>query len=281
MTLGARGSSKRCVGGQRRSVQAHRRLPASTTGDYERPPVVSARGGRLVRGEPRASAPDSRVADLAAGTGKLTRLLVPAGADLVAVEPVAGHARHVPHGPPRHPAGRRHFGSHAVPRPRRSTRSPSRRPGIGSTTTAPSAESRGCCARAGGSASCGTHATDRSRGSTRCGRSWTASRRTRPWRDHENWRDSVDARRMPGFGELHAAEFRHAPIDHARGVVQRVASVSHVAVLPESRSRSRARRSPHLLATHPATSEAASRSKSPTASTVTGSETAAVVVAKT
>jgi ubiquinone/menaquinone biosynthesis C-methylase UbiE len=34
--------------------------------------------------------PGRRVLDLAAGTGKLTRLLVPSGADLVAVEPVAG-----------------------------------------------------------------------------------------------------------------------------------------------------------------------------------------------
>jgi len=34
--------------------------------------------------------PGRRVVDLAAGTGKLTRLLVPAGADLVAAEPVAG-----------------------------------------------------------------------------------------------------------------------------------------------------------------------------------------------
>src|ERR1700690_2529887 len=34
--------------------------------------------------------PGAKVVDLAAGTGKLTRLLVPAGADLVAADPVAG-----------------------------------------------------------------------------------------------------------------------------------------------------------------------------------------------
>ena len=35
----------------------------------------------------------SRVLDLAAGTGKLTRLLIPLGATLVAIEPVAGMRR--------------------------------------------------------------------------------------------------------------------------------------------------------------------------------------------
>lgn len=40
-------------------------------------------------GEGLGLAPGRRVADVAAGTGKLTRLLVPTGAEVVAVEPVA------------------------------------------------------------------------------------------------------------------------------------------------------------------------------------------------
>ena len=55
-----------------------------------------------------------------------------------------------------------------------------------------------------------------------------------PWRDHENWRDSARSRAMPGFGELHEAEFRHLQQITPEGVVQRVASVSHVAVLPDA-----------------------------------------------
>lgn len=58
-------------------------------GDYEaaRPGYPPAVVDLLV--EALDVRPGRRVLDLAAGTGKLTRLLVPSGADLVAVEPVA------------------------------------------------------------------------------------------------------------------------------------------------------------------------------------------------
>src|SRR5687768_1642879 len=37
----------------------------------------------------------ARVCDLAAGTGKFTRLITPSGADIIAVEPVEGMSRHL------------------------------------------------------------------------------------------------------------------------------------------------------------------------------------------
>jgi SAM-dependent methyltransferase len=72
-----------------------------------------------------------------------------------------------------------------------------------------------------------------------------------PWRDHENWRDSA-MREMPGFGELHDAEFRHLQRITPDGVVQRVASVSHVAVLAERERAAVLDEVRHLLVTHPA-----------------------------
>ena len=56
---------------------------------YERgrPSYPARRSRRRPRARARAR---QRVLDLAAGTGKLTRLLVPTGAEVVAVEPVAG-----------------------------------------------------------------------------------------------------------------------------------------------------------------------------------------------
>jgi SAM-dependent methyltransferase len=71
-----------------------------------------------------------------------------------------------------------------------------------------------------------------------------------PWRDHENWRDSA-FRGMPGFGELERAEFRHRQSSTLDGVVRRVASVSHVAVLPDRERRKVLDEVRAVLATHP------------------------------
>ena len=57
---------------------------------------------------------------------------------------------------------------------------------------------------------------------------------------------------MPGFGELHSAEFRHTQQITPEGVVQRVASVSHVAVLPEAERAAVLDEVRDVLATHPA-----------------------------
>jgi hypothetical protein len=73
-----------------------------------------------------------------------------------------------------------------------------------------------------------------------------------PWRDHENWRDSALNGPMPGFGRLHAAEFWHIQTTTPEGVVQRVASVSHVAVLPPDEQRQVLDEVRHVVATHPA-----------------------------
>jgi ubiquinone/menaquinone biosynthesis C-methylase UbiE len=51
-----------------------------------------------------------------------------------------------------------------------------------------------------------------------------------PWRDHENWRESASV--LPGFAPMRTAEFRHVQTLTPAQVEQRIASVSHVAVLP-------------------------------------------------
>jgi SAM-dependent methyltransferase len=194
--------------------------------------------------------PGRLAADLAAGTGKLTRLLAPTGVDLVGVEPVAGMRatfhRLLPHVPL--VAGT----SEAMP-------------------FAASTFDAITVAQA-------WHWFDHDRATAemarvlrpggRLGLVWNARDRTEPWvdevwsimdrvekrapwRDHENWRDSA-TRAMPGFGELHVGEFRHVQEITPEGVVQRVASVSHVAVLPEPDRAVVLDEVRALLATHPA-----------------------------
>ena len=191
-----------------------------------------------------------RVADVAAGTGKLTRLLVPTGAELLAVEPVRG------------------------------MRATFRRllpevPLVAATAEAMPFTAASLDAITVAQA---WHWFDHDRATAeaarvlrpggRLGLVWNARDRTEPWvdevwsimdrvekhapwRDHENWRDSA-MRAMPGFGPLHDAQFRHMQRITPEGVVQRVASVSHVAVLAEPEQAKVLAEVREVLTTHPA-----------------------------
>jgi SAM-dependent methyltransferase len=195
--------------------------------------------------------PGRTVCDLAAGTGKLTRLLEPFGADLLAIEPVEGMWRVLVESMP------------------------------GVPTMASSAETLGL-----GDASLDActvaqafHWFDADRAwvelarvvrpGGRVGLIWNARDRTvdwvdrvwgimdreernAPWRDHENWRDSALGERH-GFGELHEATFRHEQAIDPEGVVERIASVSHIAALPDDRRSGVLQEIRDLIATHPQT----------------------------
>jgi SAM-dependent methyltransferase len=174
-------------------------------------------------------APGRVVCDLAAGTGKLTRLLEPFGSQLVAVEPVAGMRATLHQLVPQVPvaAGT----AEALPL---------RDASIDAITVAQAfhwfdfdaaVAELARVIRPGGALGLCWNARDRS--VAWVDRVWSVMDRVEkraPWRDHENWRDSAQ-RPMPGFGALHEAQFRHEHSLTHDDVVRRVSSVSHVAVL--------------------------------------------------
>jgi SAM-dependent methyltransferase len=194
----------------------------------------------------------TRVCDLAAGTGKLTRLLVPARADLFAVEPVAGMRAMFRAAVPGVPviAGT----AEALPL----------RAGCLDSLVVAQAwhwfdhdraivEARRVL-RAGGALGLVWNARDRSE--PWVDEVWSIMDRVEkraPWRDHENWRDSA-FREMPGFGPLLRAEFRHSQPVTPDDVVRRVASVSHVAVLPDAERAAVLDEVRGVLARHPGAS---------------------------
>ena len=201
-------------------------------------------------------APGARVVDLAAGTGKLTRLLQPTGADLVAAEPVAGMREAFRAAVPGIPLVACTAEQLAF-----------REASLDAVTVAQA-----------------FHWFDHERAiaelarvlrpGARVGLVWNARDRSvdwvdgvwsimdrvekrAPWRDHDEWRDSA-YRDLPGFGDLHTAQFRHTQAVTPEAMVQRVASVSHVAVLPDAERAAVLEQVRTLLATHP---EAAGRDR--------------------
>ena len=204
----------------------------SNPADYEaaRPSYPAAAVDWLV--ENLGIGPGKRVVDLAAGTGKLTRLLVPAGADLVAAEPVAGMRATFRAVQPDVPV----VASTAEQLPFRDG-------SLDAVTVAQAFHwfdhDRAIAAleralRPGGRVGLVWNARDRS--VPWVDAVWAIMDRVEkraPWRDHENWRDSAFGA-MPGFGALHTGEFHHEQVVTPEAMVQRVASVSHVAVLPDA-----------------------------------------------
>jgi SAM-dependent methyltransferase len=174
--------------------------------------------------------PGRTVIDVAAGTGKFTRLLLPFGTTLVAAEPVEGM---------------RHTFVSAVPGvpilAAIAEALPIASESVDGVTVAQAFhwfdaerafEELARVLRPGGRVGLIWNARDRS--SEWVNEVWSIMDRVEkraPWRDHENWRDSALGQRS-GFGPIHTATFRHEQTISPAGVVERIASVSHVAVLP-------------------------------------------------
>ena len=197
--------------------------------------------------------PGTTAVDLAAGTGKFTRLLAPSGAELIAVEPVEGMARVLRATAPGVPL-------------------------VSSTAEALPFEAASLDAVTVAQA---FHWFDADvafaelhrvlRPGGRVGLVWNARDRTvdwvndvwsildrvekrAPWRAHDQWHDSALGDR-PGFGPLHEATFHHVQLQSPDDVVERVRSVSHVAVLPAPDQELVLDEVRTLLASNPATQD--------------------------
>ncbi len=196
-------------------------------------------------------APGRRVVDLAAGTGKLTRLLAPFGAELIAAEPVAGMRRTLRTVLPGVPlvattAEQLAFAAES----------------LDAVTIAQAfhwfdrdraAAELNRVLRPGGRVGLVWNARDRSEAWVNA--VWSimdAVEKHAPWRDHDHLSDTAN-RELPGFGSVGSAVFHQRHTVTPAAMVQRVASVSHVAVLPEAEREAVLDRVRALLADHPAT----------------------------
>jgi SAM-dependent methyltransferase len=175
-------------------------------------------------------APGRTIADVAAGTGKLTRLIAPYGGELLAVEPVDGMRAFLRATVP---------GVHAVAGAAEAL--PFNDGSLDAITVAQAFHWFDAEAalrefhrvlRPAGRVGLIWNARDRS--VPWVDAMWTILDRVEkraPWRDHDEWRDTafVD---QPWFTPLTEATFRHEQLLTREEAVDRVRSVSHVAVLP-------------------------------------------------
>ena len=192
-----------------------------------------------------------RVCDLAAGTGILTRLLTPTGAALIAVEPVDGmrseFERSVP-GVPTVAAT-----AEALPFAGASLDAVTVAQAFHWFDADRAFAELARVVRPGGCIGLIWNARERAPGWA--DEVWSIVDRVEkraPWRDHDRWSDSALGERS-GFGPLHEATFHHEQRLSPDDVVTRFASVSHVAVLPDTERAAVLDEIRELLATNPAT----------------------------
>ncbi len=195
--------------------------------------------------------PGAVVADLAAGTGKLTRLLVPSGVRVIAVEPVRAM---------------RHVMRQLLPDVSLIAGTAEAIPLTASSLDAVCVaqafhwfESDRAFAelarvlRQGGRVGIMWNTRDRS--VDWVDRVWAIMDEVEegaPWRDRASWRASVFGE-PPQFGPPQTATFHHEHVTTPRGVVDRIRSVSHVAALEPDEQESVLAEVRELLATHPQT----------------------------
>ena len=195
--------------------------------------------------------PATRLVDLAAGTGKLTRLLAPSGAWIVAVEPVEGM---------RQVLGRTQPELAALAATAEAL--PIAAGSVDAVTVAQAFHWFDADAaftelarvlRPGGRVGLIWNARDRS--VAWVNNVWSIMDRVEkraPWRDHDRSRHSDFGKRV-GFGPVHEATFHHDQHIARDAIAERFTSVSHVAVLPEAQQRAVVDEVMAVLASDPAT----------------------------
>jgi len=193
----------------------------------------------------------SRAADLAAGTGKFTKLLLPTGADVLPVEPVEGMWRVLRTTVPDLPITA--ATAEALPFAAASLDALTVAQAFHWFDADRAFAELARVLRPGGRV--GIIWNVRDRADDWVNQVWSIMDRVEkraPWRDHDKWSDTAFGERR-GFGPLHSAEFRNEQQVTPDDVVDRIASVSHVVVLPDDQREAVLDEVRAIVDTHPDT----------------------------
>ena len=194
---------------------------------------------------------ESVVVDLAAGSGKLTRLLVATGADVIAVEPVEAMRRLLHRLLPLVPAVA--GTAEALPVKASSLDAVCVAQAFHWFDAEAAFAELARVLRAGGRVGMVWNVRDRS--VDWVGRVWAimdGAESEAPWRQRTAWRETALVERAD-FGPFHRATFRHEQTTTPAGVVDRIRGVSHVAAMEDGRRDEVLVAVRRLLAEHPDT----------------------------